>query len=105
MAGAAAEQQARLAEVSRLVNAHAARKAADVVEARQRTAALQAQLTDLAKCAGTAMVATAAASEAGLHVRAFRMTEYVAQAGTSMSYARCLRWMSGQAANTNQRPS
>ncbi len=70
MAGAVAEQQVRLAEVSRLVAAHVVRKANDLAETRQHTAALQTQLTALAQCASEATGTTAAASEAGLQVRA-----------------------------------
>ncbi len=70
MAGAAAEQHARLAEVSRLAAAHAARKAEDLTETRRRTAALQSQLTAFAEAAGSALDAAAAASGAGLQVRA-----------------------------------
>lgn len=69
VAGAVAEQQARLAEVSRLVAAHAVRKANDLAETRRHTAALQTQLTALAECAREATDATAAVSEAGLQVR------------------------------------
>ena len=70
MAGVAAEQRVRLAEVSRLAAAHAARKADDLAEARRQTAALQAQLTTLAGSADSALDATAAASGAGLQVNA-----------------------------------
>ena len=72
MTKVAAEQRARLAEVSRLAAAHAARKADDLTEARRRNAALRAQLTAFAEAAGSALDATAAASGAGLQVRAPR---------------------------------
>ena len=69
VASAVAEQQARLAEVGRLVAAHAAWKADDLAETRRRTAALQTRLTGLAECAREATGATAAASSAGLQAR------------------------------------
>ena len=69
MVGAAAEQRARVAEVSRLAAAHAVRKADDLTEARRRTAALQAHLATLAESARAALDASGAASDAGLRVR------------------------------------
>ena len=104
MAGAVAEQQARLAEVGRLVAAHNVRKTDDMAEAQRRTAALQTQLTALFETASTAVGLTSAASEAGLQARACEMLAAEVETG-HVSYVQSACTLVGDKRMTGPSPA